>query len=136
MLLNSQVSLLFFVQGRSHDIRLQHCFSKCGPRWTASGFGREIIAKIVSDIERMKNTTIMSVLKLPSLVYLQKKVRRLVISIASCPSIIILENISNQCIEKNVVMVTLNAGIYPTQLHALLCGDNFSKAIRICADRL
>jgi hypothetical protein len=44
----------------------------------------------------------MSVLKLPLLVDLQQKVGELVISITSCPSIIILENTLNQFIKKIV----------------------------------
>jgi hypothetical protein len=42
----------------------------------------------------------MSVLKLPLLVDLQQEVGELVLSIISCPSIIILENILNECSEK------------------------------------
>jgi len=42
----------------------------------------------------------MSVLKVPLLVDLQQKVGELVLSITSCPSIIILENTLNKCIEK------------------------------------
>jgi hypothetical protein len=41
---------------------LRQCFSNCGPRrfvrWSADGFGRKSIAKIVSDTKRMKNTPI------------------------------------------------------------------------------
>jgi xanthine/uracil permease len=53
----------------------------------------------------------MSVIKLPLLVDLQQKVRKIVISITSCHTIIILENTLNQCMEKIVVMVTLATGI-------------------------
>jgi hypothetical protein len=42
----------------------------------------------------------MSVLKLPLLVYLEQKVGELVLATTSCPSVIILENILNWCIEK------------------------------------
>jgi hypothetical protein len=42
----------------------------------------------------------MSVLKLPLLVDLQQKVGELVLSVTSCPTIIILENAYNLCIEK------------------------------------
>jgi hypothetical protein len=41
--------------------------------WSAAGFGRKIVAKNVSDTERMKNTP-MSAMKLPLLVDLQQKV--------------------------------------------------------------
>jgi hypothetical protein len=37
---------------------LEQCFSNCGPRRSAGGFGRKSIAKLVSDTERMKNTPI------------------------------------------------------------------------------
>jgi hypothetical protein len=52
------------------------------------------IAKLVSDIKRIKNTLIHSVLKLPLLLD-QQKVGELILSITSCPSIIILENTLN-----------------------------------------
>jgi hypothetical protein len=42
----------------------------------------------------------MSVLKLPFLIYLQQNVGELVISITSCPSFIILDNILNYCTDK------------------------------------
>jgi len=58
------------------------------------GFRRKDTAKIVSGTELMKNTY-MSVLKLPFLADLQQKVGELVLSITSCPSIIILENTLN-----------------------------------------
>jgi hypothetical protein len=55
------------------------------------GFGRKGITKIILDTERMKNTAIhVCVLKLPLLVELQHKVGESVLSITSCPSIIIL----------------------------------------------
>jgi hypothetical protein len=50
------------------------------------------------------------VLKLPLLVGLQHKVGELVLPITSCPTIIILENTLNHCVE-NVVMVSLTTGI-------------------------
>jgi hypothetical protein len=49
--------------------------------------------------------------KLPLFSDLQQKVGELVLSI-TCPSIIILENTLNSCIEKNVVMVTLATGMF------------------------
>jgi hypothetical protein len=52
----------------------------------------------------------MSVLNLPLLIDLQK-IGELVLPVTFCPSIIILENALNQCIEKNVVVVTLTTGI-------------------------
>jgi hypothetical protein len=42
----------------------------------------------------------MSLLKLPLLVDFQQKVGELVISITCCPTIIILQNTLNYCIEK------------------------------------
>jgi hypothetical protein len=51
----------------------------------------------------------MTVLKLPLLDDLQQKVRELVLSITSCPTIIILETALNLC-EENVVMVALTMG--------------------------
>jgi hypothetical protein len=42
----------------------------------------------------------MSVLKLPLLIDLQQKAGKLVVSITSCPSIIILENTLKKCVEK------------------------------------
>jgi hypothetical protein len=53
----------------------------------------------------------MSVLKLPLLVDLQEKIGELVISISSCPTTVILETVLNLCTQKNVVVVTLTAGI-------------------------
>jgi hypothetical protein len=51
------------------------------------------------------------VLKLPLLVDFQEKVSELVISINYCPSVVVLENTSNWCIEKNVVLVTVTTVI-------------------------
>jgi hypothetical protein len=60
--------------------------------WSAGGFGRKSIAKIVSYTQRMKKThPYMSVLKLPLLIDLQREG----LSIASCSTIIILENALN-----------------------------------------
>jgi hypothetical protein len=42
----------------------------------------------------------MAVLKLHLLIDLQQKVGELALSITSCPSVIILENVLHQCIEK------------------------------------
>jgi hypothetical protein len=50
-------------------------------------------AGIVTGTERVKNTPCICMLKLPILVDLQQIVRELVLSITSCPSIIISENI-------------------------------------------
>jgi hypothetical protein len=74
-------------------IDVEQCFSNCGSRRPAGGFGRKRIVKIVSDTERMKNTPILVCAKLPLLVDLQQHVGELLLSISSCPSIIILENI-------------------------------------------
>jgi hypothetical protein len=62
----------------------------------------------------------MSVLKLPLLVYRQKKVGKLVLSITSCPSIIILENTLNWCI-KTCGYGNFNNwyNVSPIHLHAL-----------------
>jgi hypothetical protein len=43
---------------RNVTYSLRQCFSNCGPRQSAGGFGRISIAKIVSDTERMKNTPV------------------------------------------------------------------------------
>jgi hypothetical protein len=52
--------------------------------WSAVGIGRKSIAKIVSNIEQMKNTPIHVLLKLPFLVDLKQKVCELVLFITSC----------------------------------------------------
>jgi hypothetical protein len=80
----------------------------------------------------------MSVLKLPLLVDLQQKVGKLVLSITSCASVIILENTLNECIEKNVVMLTLTTGIMFLHfmcMHNLGMG-NFTKVVHVCTDCL
>jgi hypothetical protein len=62
-------------------------------QWLADGFGRNSIAKIVSDTEQMKKMhPYMSVLKLPLLVELEQKVGKLVLYKTSSPSVIISEN--------------------------------------------
>jgi hypothetical protein len=61
-------------------------------RWSTGGFGMKYVAKIVWDTERMKNTPIQICAELPLLVELQQKVGKLVLSISSCPSFIILKN--------------------------------------------
>jgi hypothetical protein len=55
-------------------------------------FRKESIAELVSHTELIKNTLYTSVIKLPLLVGLLQKV---VLSVTSCPTIIILENTSN-----------------------------------------
>jgi hypothetical protein len=64
----------------------------------------------------------MSVLKLRLLVDIQQKVCELVLSIISCPSIIILEkNILNYCIEKcDYGNFNYCYNVSPIHLHALL----------------
>jgi hypothetical protein len=69
--------------------------SKCGSRWFAGGFGRKSIAKMCQTLNELKLHPYMAVLKLPLLVDVQHKVGELVLSITSCPSIIILENVLN-----------------------------------------
>jgi hypothetical protein len=63
---------------------------------SAGGFGRKIIAKIASYTERIKKIhTNIVVLKLPLLARLQQNIGEIGHSIASCPSIIILEKTLN-----------------------------------------
>jgi hypothetical protein len=79
----------------------------------------------------------MSVLKLPLLVDLQQKVGKLVLSITSCPIIIILENAVNQCIEEwSYGNFKHCYSVSPVHLHALFGVGNFTKVVRVCADRL
>jgi hypothetical protein len=59
-----------------------------GPQAVSEG---KALQKFVSNTSQMKTQTYISVLKLPLLVDLQQKVGQLVISITSCPSIIMLE---------------------------------------------
>jgi hypothetical protein len=58
------------------------------------------LQKLYQTLSKTKIHTYMSVLKLPLLVDLQQKVGKLVLSINACPSINILENTWNWCIEK------------------------------------
>jgi hypothetical protein len=58
-------------------------------------FERLSTANIVSDTERVKNAPISICTKTAFVVELQQEVGELVISIRSCPSIIILENTLN-----------------------------------------
>jgi hypothetical protein len=55
--------------------------------------GSHTIAKIVSDTEQMKNTPVHVCAKTAFVGHLQHKVGELVLSVTSCSSIIILENI-------------------------------------------
>jgi hypothetical protein len=57
--------------------------------WSAVGFGRRSIIKIVSVTERLKYTPINVCAKTALLIDLQQKAGELVISIISCPLIII-----------------------------------------------
>jgi hypothetical protein len=89
------------------------------------------------DNERMKIHPYISVQKLPLLVDLQQTVGELVLSITSCPSLIILENTLNYCIEKNVVMVTNHRyNVSPMHLHALLGVGNYTKVVHVHTNRL
>jgi hypothetical protein len=60
----------------------------------------EALQKWNQTLNEWKIRPYMSVLKLPLLGNLQQKVSELVLSMTSCPSVIILENILNLCIEK------------------------------------
>jgi hypothetical protein len=71
-----------------------------GPR----RFKKKALQKLYQT-QRIKIHPNLSVLKLPLLLDLQQKVCELVLSITSCPSIIILEN------TLNLVVVTLTVGI-------------------------
>jgi hypothetical protein len=77
----------------------------------------------------------MSVLKLPLLVNLQQKAGELVPSVTSYPSIIILENTLNYCIE-NCGYGNFNHwyNVSPVHLHTLLNVGNFTKVVIMCAD--
>jgi hypothetical protein len=77
----------------------------------------------------------MSVLKLPFLVGLQEKVGELGVSLSSCPSVIILENVLNYCIEKyDYGKFKYQYNVSTIHLHALLSVWNFRKVVRVCAD--
>jgi hypothetical protein len=79
----------------------------------------------------------MSVLKLPLLVDLQQKEGELVLSITSCPSVIILEN-ALKLMYKNVVILTFTTGIMFllfTCVH-FWWWEFYEGVVRVCADRL
>jgi hypothetical protein len=77
----------------------------------------------------------MSVLNLSLLAELQLKVGKLVISTSSCPSILILENTLNWCLEKcGYGTCGHQYNVSPIHLHALLGVGNIKKAVHLCAD--
>jgi hypothetical protein len=79
----------------------------------------------------------MSVLKLPLLVDLQQKVGKLVISMTSCPSVIILGNALNKFVEKcNYGSFNGWYNVSPIHVLALLGVGKFTKVVRVCADCL
>jgi hypothetical protein len=77
----------------------------------------------------------MSVLKFPFFVHLQQKVGELFLSVSFCPSIIILENTLNQCIE-NCGFCNFNQqhNVSSLHLHAFLDVGNFTKVVHACSD--
>jgi hypothetical protein len=90
------------------------------------GFGRKIIAKILSNTERMENTAIHVCGETALSVDLQQKVGELVLSI-TCPSIIILENTLKNCVYKTCGCGNFSHwdNLFPIQLHELLGGRKF-----------
>jgi hypothetical protein len=77
----------------------------------------------------------MSALKLPLLVDLQQKARELVLSITSL--IIILEN--SLCVYRKKCdygKYDHRYNVSSIHLHALLGVRNFTKVVRVCADRI
>jgi hypothetical protein len=70
----------------------------------------------------------MSLLKLPLLVDFQQKVGELVLSITSCPTIIILQNTLNYCIEnRGYGNFDDRYNVSPIHLHAILDVGNFTR---------
>jgi hypothetical protein len=65
----------------------------------------------------------MSVINLSLLVGIQQKVSELVLSVTSCPSIIILENTVKLVYGKNVIMVTM--GLCEFFFHLTISGSVF-----------
>jgi hypothetical protein len=75
----------------------------------------------------------MSVIKLLLLVYIQQKLGALVLSMISCSTIIILENMLNYCIENLCyVKVDPRYNVSRIHLHAILGVGNFTKVVRVC----
>jgi coproporphyrinogen III oxidase-like Fe-S oxidoreductase len=78
----------------------------------------------------------MSMLKLPVLIDFQQKAGELVLSIASCLTII-LENALNWCREKcGYCNFDNHCNVSPTDLHAFLGVKNFTNVVRMCAECL
>jgi hypothetical protein len=109
-----------------------------GPRGSAGGFGRKSIVKIVSDIEREKNTPIHVSAKTVFVSSPPTESRRM----SSFHNFLsfnhYFKNTLNYCLEKNVVTVTLTTGIFcfPIPSHTILGVVNFTKVARVCTDRL
>jgi hypothetical protein len=97
-----------------------HCWS--------GAVSEEKIANIIFDTKRMKNTPTHVCDKLPLLADLRQKVGELVLPITSSPLIIKLT--CGYCNFNHRYNVS------PIQLHALLGVGNFTKVVRVCADRL
>jgi len=99
-----------FPATRRFAISVVRCLSNCGP-------------------EARKESKLhphMSVLKLHLLVDLHQKVGALVLTITSCPTIFILENTLNLCIEKNMGVVTYTTGIM-LLVFTFGCGEFFRR---------
>jgi hypothetical protein len=109
-----------------------------GPRGSAGGFGRKSILKIVSDIEREKNTLIHVSAKTVFVSSPPTESRRM----SSFHNFLsfnhYFKNILNYCLEKKCGYGNFNYGnilfSYPLAYN-FGCG-NFTKVARVCTDRL
>jgi hypothetical protein len=108
-----------------------------GPQWSASGFGRKSIAKILRDLKELRVYSYMCVLKVPFLVDQQKRTRISFFSVTPCPSRI-LENIClSYCIQKcGYGNCNHGCNVSSISLHALLGVGNFTKVVLVCANCL
>jgi hypothetical protein len=101
------------------------------------GFGRKSTAKIVSYIERMKNTPIHVCAKTVFFGWPSVESRRISFFINSWPwaiiLVIVLISAWKRCGYGNF---NRRYNVSPIYLHAILCLGNFTKVFRVCADRL
>jgi hypothetical protein len=63
--------------------------------WSVAISDEKALQKLYQTLNEREIHTYMAVLKLPLLVDLQQKIAQLVLSVTSCPTIIILENTLN-----------------------------------------
>jgi hypothetical protein len=129
-----------YVTGVAIEYVVHHRLSNCGPRrfarWSAGGYERKRIAIIVSDTERMKNTPIHVCTKTAFVGWPTTESRR----------ISALYNFSsfNYYLRKYFKLLYKNVygnfnhrnHVSPVHLHALVGVGNFTKVVRVCADRL